>query len=224
MEIDLQNSAIRLALIQFTENGTRSNCPFCIGRQIASVSPGERIVFLNAVHAGQQATVSDEPGSSDDEFLVSFDFEPPGQLMRVHYKRDKFAYFPIQEVPNWLCSLSIDDLCAVEHAALQVVLLASGRNGRKRIWSENILLPLLATVRHRRLPVLGADLWMTLASHGVSETLKGDFCKAFDFGVRLLADLHGRPAIQKKRAKAMSIGRYLTPGQEEYFGSSPGIT
>jgi hypothetical protein len=36
--------------------------------------------------------------------------------------------------------------------------------------------------------------------------------------------MHGRPAIKKRRVKAMSIGRYLTPGQEENGGPSPGVT
>jgi hypothetical protein len=188
---------------------------------IASVSAGERIIILKGMYVGREATVSSEPGFSDDEFLVKFDSDPPNQLTRVIRKLDVFSYLPLGEMPNWLCSLSIDDLCSIDHSALDLaVRLAVGTN---KSWSTNALLPLVATVRQRRVPVLGADLWPTLEAHGIPKTLKQEFGRKFDFAIELLVSLHGRAAIKKRRVRAMSIGRYLTPGQEEYFGASPGI-
>lgn len=102
------------AIIEFTNAGAKSNCPFCIGRMIASVSPGESIIILQGMHAGQCATVSDQPGWSEDEFLVRFDDETRDTLTRINYKRDRFAYFPLGKVPDWLCQLSIDDLSVLE--------------------------------------------------------------------------------------------------------------
>src|SRR5258708_23336985 len=90
-------------------------------------------------------------------------------------------------------------------------------------WSTSALLPLIATVRHRRLPVLGAEPWPTLEAHGIPESLKHDFCRKFDFAIELLISMHGRPPVQKRRVRAMSIGRYLTPFEKKSFGPSPGI-
>jgi hypothetical protein len=211
----------RHVLIQFTEQGARSGCPFCKGRLIASVSVGDRIVILKGARSGQVATVSNRPGLSDDEFLVRFDFQPPNHETRVGYKTDEFAFAPIEQPPDWLCDLSIDDLCAVENAAINVVVKTAAR--RRPVWSAENLLSLISTVWRRRLPVLGSDLWPTFEMHGIPPNQKVTFCRYFDFGVHLLVSMHGRPAIKRKRVKAMSIGRYLTPGQEEYYGPSPGI-
>ena len=219
MEIDLSQPIVRNALGKFTNAGGRSNCPFCKGRMIASVSPGERIVLLQGMHAGQCATVSNQPGWSDDEFFVQFDFEKGRTLTRIHYKRDKFTRLPVGTIPNWLCQLSIDDLSALEDSSLLTALnFASAQ--RNRNWA-NLLLPLIATVRSRRLPILSADVWPTFFAHGFPEKQKSNFNKFFDFGIELLVSLNGRPAIRRKKMQSMSRGRYLTPGQEEYFGPSP---
>jgi hypothetical protein len=222
LELDPDDLRTRHALIRFTEQGALSGCPFCKGRLIASVSGGDRIVILKGRHSGQMATVSSRPGLSDDEFLARFDFQPPNHEMRVSYKRDEFTFAPLERPPDWLCALSIDDLCAVENAAINVVMKTVAKS--RPVWSAENLLSLIATVWRRRLPVLGPDLWPTLEEHGISSNRKVTFCRYFDFGIHLLVSMHGRPAIKKKRVNAMSIGRYLTPGQEEYFGPSPGIT
>jgi len=189
---------------------------------IASVTPGKRIILLQGMYSGLRATVSDQLGWSDDEFLVHFDHESRDTLTRISYKRDKFAYFPIKKIPAWLCHLSIDDLSAVEESSLLTALnLAIAPRSKK--WS-NVLLPLIATVRSRRLPILSADMWPTLIAHGFPAKQKADFCKFFDFGIELLVSLNGRAAIQKKKMPPMSRGRYLTPGQEEYLGPSPILT
>jgi hypothetical protein len=222
MEIDLSLPRVREALIEFTHAGAKSHCPFCKGRMIASVSPGQRIMILQGTRAGQCATISKQPGWSEDEFLVHFDFEESDTLTRVHYRRDKFALIPLDKIPDWLSSLSIDDLSALEESSLYTVLhFASARRNQK--WAD-LLLPLVATVRARRLPVQGVDIWRTLVAHGFSERHKSNFFKFFDFGVELLVLLHGRPAIRRKKMRAMSRGRYLTPGREEYFGPSPYFT
>lgn len=222
MDLDADRSMYRVALIQFTHSGARSRCPFCKGRMIASVSSGDRILVLKGMFAGQEATVLSQPSPVPDEFIVQFDFQAHGEAMRMHYTRDAFVHSPIAEVPPWLCSLSIDDLSALEDAALemsfQLARIAKG------MWSVETILPLVATVRHRRLPVVGADLWLMLEAHGLSPKLKSSFCRAFDFGVQLLVSLHGRPPIRRRRVPAMSIGRYLTPKHQELVGPSPGIS
>jgi hypothetical protein len=189
---------------------------------IASIIPGERIILLQGMYSGLIATVSDQPGWSDDEFLVHFDKDETDTLTRIGYKRDKFAYFPVEKIPDWLCHLSIDDLSAIEESTLLTVLNFAIAPKRRK-WS-NILLPLIATVRSRRLPILSADIWPTLIAHAFPTSQKADFCKFFDFGIELLVSLNGRPAVQRKKMQPMSQGRYQTPGQEEYFGPSPTIT
>jgi hypothetical protein len=222
LELDPADLGAHHAVIQFTEHGIRSGCPFCKGRSIASVSTGDRIVFLKGMHSGQEATVSNEKGLSDDEFLVRFDFRPPGEEKRVSYTREEFAFAPIVQPPTWLCELSIDDLCAIENAAVNFVVKTA--SNRRVVWSAENLLSPISTVWRRRLPATGSDLWPTFQSHGVSPNQRATFCRYFDFGIQLLISTHGRPAIKKKRAKPMSIGRYLSPGQEEYYGPSAGVT
>jgi hypothetical protein len=77
MEFNLADPTTLGALIQFTETGATAGCPFCKGRMIASVSPGDRIIILKGMNVGREATVSRDPGFSDDEFLVKFDSDPP---------------------------------------------------------------------------------------------------------------------------------------------------
>jgi hypothetical protein len=174
------------------------------------------------MNAGREATVSKEPGFSSDEFLVAFDGDLPGHLTRIIRRLDSFAYLPLGKMPKWLCSLSIDDLHSVDESCLQTATLLT--TDAKHKWTVQALLPIIYTVRSRRLPVSGADLWLTLQAHGIRKSLKDGFCRTFDFSIELLFEMNGRPAIKKRRVKAMSIGRYLTPGQEEYFGGSPGVT
>jgi len=215
MKIDFSNAIVRQALVNFTEIGAKSNCPFCRGRMITTVSSGERIILLQGMSAGLCGTVSDRPGYPDDEFLVQFDIERKGTLTRIGYQRDKFAFFPLGEIPNWLCPLSVDDLSMVDEACLDTAL-----NAR---WAD-LLLPLISMVRSRRLPISSADIWPTLVAHGFPTSKKKKFHRLFDFGTRLLLLLNGRPPIQRRKMRPMSRGRYLTPGQEEYLGPSPSLT
>lgn len=220
MEFNLDDPITRTALISFTETGAQAGCPFCKGRMIASVKPAERIIVLKGIYVGRRATVSPEP-SLPDEFLVQFDSDPPNQLTRIAQKRDIFAYSPLGRMPGWLCDLSVDDLCSIDLSAMSLAI--SLAVGHEKNCSVATLLELIGTVRQRRLPMLGADLWPTLEAHGISKRLKNEFCRKFDFAIELLVSLHGRPAIKKRRVKAMSIGRYLTPGEEAHFGPSPRI-
>lgn len=222
MKLDLSQPIVRNSLAKFTTAGAKSNCPFCKGRMITSLRPGDRIIILQGMYSGRAATVSDQPGWSNDEFLVHFDYETGDTLTRIGYKRDRFAYSPIAKIPNWLCHLSMDDLSALDESALLTVInFASAKISEN--WA-NLLLPLIATVRSRRLPVLAADIWPTLTAHGFSRKKMKNFHKFFDFGIELLASLHGRPAIRRKKMPPMSRGRYLTPGQQEYYGPSPSLT
>lgn len=222
MKIDFALPVVRNAIIKFTKTGAKSDCPFCAGRMISSVSAGETIIILQGMYSGRIGTVSDQPGYSDDEFLVHFDLDPKDILTRIGYQRDKFAYFPIKRVPKWLCHLSIDDLSALEESCLDTVLNFAVYKSNAKL--ADLLLPLFATVRSRRLPIIATDVWPTLLAHGFSKKHRSDFQRNFDFGIELLALLHGRPSIQRKKMAPMSRGRYLTPGQEKYFGPSPAIT
>jgi hypothetical protein len=212
----------RRALIRFTEQGARSDCPFCKGRMIAYVSKGDRIVLLKGTHAGREATVSNERGWSDDEFLVQFDGLPRNVERRIGYKRDEFAFAPLEKPPGWLCQFSIDDLCAIENALLDIAVRAVAQP--RPNWDAEVLLPLFQAVRSRRLPVSGRDLWPTLKIHGVGQGKMASFCQRFDFGIRILTLLHGRAPVKRKKVGAMLIGRYQTAGQDEYFGPSPPLT
>ena len=222
MKLDFSLPIVRNTIIKFTENGAKSDCPFCAGRMTSTVSAGETIIILQGMYSGRIGTVSDQPGYSDDEFLVHFEFDPQDILTRIGYQRDKFAYFPIKKIPKWLCHLSIDDLSAIDESCLDTVLNFAVYKSKAK-WAD-LLLPLFATVRSRRLPVMATDLWPTLVAHGFSKKHKSDFQKYFDFGIELLVSMRGRPSIQRKKMAPMSRGRYLTPGQEKYFGPSPAFT
>jgi hypothetical protein len=222
MTIDFSSPRVRRALVKFTETGVRSNCPFCGGRMIASVSPGQRIILLRGMYAGYSATVSDQPGWSDDEFLVQFDVSEEGTLTRISYGRDSFTYSPLKKIPDWLCHLSIDDLSAIEDSCLNTALDFATAKGIPS-WAD-LLLPVFSTIRSRRLPVVSDDIWSTLVAHGFSMKHKQKFKECFDFGLRLLLLFNGRPPIRRRRMAPMSRGRYLTPGQEEWWGPSPTLT
>jgi hypothetical protein len=222
MEIDLRSPKIQVALRRFTKTGAHHGCLFCKGRMIASVKPGDRIVMLKGTNAGYSAVVSKQPGWSEDEFLARFDFQPKTHLTRIHYKHDEFAVAPVAPPPKWLCSFSIDDLCAIEGSTLMVALNMA--NTTRSTWTPESMLALISTVRVRRLPVSGSELWPTLAMHGFHSRLKRSFCAHIDFSLRLLRALHGRAPIKKRRVEAMSIGRYMTPAQLEHYGPSPGLT
>jgi hypothetical protein len=152
MKIDFSLPIVRNAIIKFTKTGANSDCPFCAGRVISSVSAGETIIVLQGMYSGRIGTVSDQPGYSEDEFLVHFDLDPQDILTRIGYQRDKFAHFPIKRAPEWLCHLSIDDLSALEESCLDAVLNFAVHKSNAK--SADLLLPLFATVRSRRLPIM----------------------------------------------------------------------
>ncbi len=139
MKIDFSNLRVRRALVKFTETGAKANCPFCIGRMITSVSPGEKIIILQGMYAGRRATVSDQPGWSDDEFLVQFDVEEKGTLTRISYRLDKFSHFPLRTIPGWLCHLSVDDLSLIDESCLETVLHFATAKA-KTSWADLLLL------------------------------------------------------------------------------------
>jgi len=221
MEIDLSNKNAREALIRVTEAGSRSECPFCTGRMIASVSVGDRIVLLKGANAGKEATVTAERGYDDYEFFVHIDLEPAHYETRISRTRDKFTFLPIDHAPHWLCALSIDDLSAIDEAVVRTAVLFASE--KKPKWSVSMLLPIISVVRSRRLPVSAFDLWPTFEAHDFSSRLSGAFENYFNFAIEMLAEMHGRPPIKRRRVRAMSIGRYLTPTHLEFSGPSPGI-
>jgi hypothetical protein len=220
MEIDLNNHLSLAALVSATENGASAGCPFCIGRKIAYVSKGNRIVFLKDRYAGCEATVVAEKGLNDDEFVVHFDGEPDSHQMRINYKRDSFAFLPISKPPDWLCDLAIDDLNSIDEAIVQTRILLAGKD---IAWSASTLLPIVAVLRGRRLPIVASELWPTLKAHGFPTRSRRSFEAQLNFSLDLLCTMHGRPPIKRRKVKAMSIGRYLTPSEIDFYGTSPGI-
>ena len=220
MEINLNNKPALDALIRTTESGSHSDCPFCKGKMISSIQVGDRVVILQGMYVGRIGTVTADRGWNDDEFLVHFDGEPVTLETRIFYKRDKFAFSPIDKIPNWLCPLAIDDLNAVDEAAVRIAMTMATVG---ELWSVETLLPIIGTVRARRLPIRGADLWPTFEAHGFSSELQNSFEAQFNFAIDLLLAMNGRPPVKRRRVKPMSIGRYLTPARLEFSGPSPGI-
>jgi hypothetical protein len=213
MQLDLSEESARSAFIHATEAGAHSNCPFCMGRMITSVSVGDRIVLLQGANAGRQATVTAKRGLNGSEFLVHFDSEPERYETRIGYSWDKFAFAPIKQLPDWLCRLSIDDLCALDDSVVHTAaLFAVSEN---KTWSVETLLPILNVVRSRRLPLSGADLWPTLEAHGCSPETRSSFENYFDFAIKVLIAMVGRRPIKRKLVDPMSIGRYLTPARSK---------
>jgi len=222
MKVDFSNPRVHRALVKFTGTGAKSKCPFCIGRMITSVAPGQRIILLQGMYAGRCATVSDQPGWSNDEFLVQLDGDDKRTLTRIGYQRDKFTFFPFESIPSWLAELSVDDLSAIDESCLNIVLNFAMAK-RETNWAD-LLLPILSAIRSKRLPVTSHDVWLTLTAHRFPKQHKQKFKENFDFGLRLLLLLNGRPPIKRKRMRPMSRGRYLTPSQEEWSGPAPTLT
>ena len=191
------------ALQKFTEAGAAHNCPFCQGRMISETASGERLLFLNGMRAGRSATVSPAPSPIEGEFLVHMDGDRDDTLWRVSYCRDQFVRAPLQLVPSWMCQLSINDLCALEDAALRSTFRAF-ELGMQTIRVE-VAQSLAAVAWGRRLPINGAQLWAMLEVHGFDDSWKSEFCLLFDFGFSLLVRTHGRQPIKKKKVKPMSI-------------------
>jgi hypothetical protein len=106
MEIDLSDTAARSAFIHATETGAHSNCPFCVGRMITSVSVGDRIVLLQGANAGRPATVTAERGFNDGEFLAHFDLEPDHYETRIGYSWDRFVFALIKYQTGYADCLS----------------------------------------------------------------------------------------------------------------------
>ena len=191
------------ALQKFTEAGAAHNCPFCQGRMISETSSGERLFFLNGMRAGRYGTVSSEPSPIEEEFLVHMDEDHDETLWRVSYCRDQFVRAPLQFVPGRMCPLSINDLCALEDAAIRSTFRAF-ELGVRTIRVE-VAQSLAAVAWGRRLPINGAQLWAMLEVHGFDDSWKSEFCQLFEFGFSLLVATHGRRPIKKKKVKPMSI-------------------
>ncbi len=189
------------ALQKFTEAGAAHDCPFCQGRMITETFSGERILFLNGMRAGHSGTVSPDTSPIEGEFLVHMDGDPDKTLWRVSYSRDQFVRGPLRFVPSWMCSLSINELCALEDAALRSTLRAFELGMR----TVEVAQSLAAVAWRRRLPINGAQLWAMLEAHGFDDSWKSEFCQLFDFGFSLLVGTHGRRPIKKKKVKPMSI-------------------
>lgn len=160
-------------------------------------------MFLKGTRAGLSATVSPDPSPIEGEFLVHMDGDHDDTLSRVSYGRDQFVRAPLQLVPSWMCPLSINDLFALEHAAIRGTWRAC-ESGARTIRVE-VAQSLVAVAWGRRLPINGAQLWAMLEVHSFDDSWKSEFCLLFDFGFSLLVGTHGRRPIKKKKVKPMSI-------------------
>ena len=97
------------------------------------------------------------------------------------------ARAPVSKTGGWGFESLHSCHCAIDNAALMMNLILA-ENGPP-ICSADVLLPIISTVRSRRLPISGTELWPTLQRHGMSEKLKDEFCHCFDFGNELLVSL-----------------------------------
>jgi hypothetical protein len=207
MDVSIRES-IEEDVAAFTEAGARHGCPFCIGRTAGEVKSGDKVVFLKGSCAGRTANVVKTEAPRSELFYVKFLKVTNGTTRICSYQRDEFLRYPLPKVPEWICPLSIEDLCSIENSILDLLLRPSAE---KTIAS---VLPLAkslsSTAWHRRLPVSGSEVFETLRNHGFHDEWQHEFIVLFDFAIDLLTSNHGRPAIMRKRVSPMSIGRYLS--------------
>jgi hypothetical protein len=102
-----------------------------------------------------------------------------------------------------MCPFSVNDLCALEDAAIRSILRAF-ESGVQTIRIE-VARSLAAVAWGHRLPINGTELWAMLEVHGFDDSWRSEFCLLFDFGFSLLVATHGRRPIKKKKVKPMSV-------------------
>jgi len=207
----------------FTYAGELHGCPFCMGRVIAHLQVGDKIVFLRGTDAGRVATVSGLPLDNARLFLVRYEDVAQNNEFFCSYEREEFLRSPWPVIPSWLPMLSIDDLCALENAI--VATIARRTENPSEHWVNPIAKALASTAWHRRLPISGSSVFEILINHGFPEENRHFFVDKFNFAIEVLTSNLGRPSIKRKMVRAMSIGRYVPKVSRiswiEIFGRDP---
>jgi hypothetical protein len=213
-------------IVGFTEAGALYGCPFCIGRTIAQVKSGDRIVFLKGSNAGRTAKVLRSGTPREELFYVRYPKAPKGVSQTCSYGFDEFVLYPLPKVPAWMCPLSIDDLWRIEDSILR--LLKRSIIEQISPGARPLAKALASTVWHRRLPVFATLVFETLRHHGFRDEWQKEFVTLFDFAIDTLISNHGRPAILRKRVPPMSIGRYTSISSRAFwahnFGFDPAVS
>ncbi len=187
--------------------GVASGCPFCRGRMVSVPTPGSKIQILASYRSGWIGTVTPKDTWLDgEEFCVRFDDDPPRVTQRVLLRHDLFVSEPFVDPPQWLPSLSIDDLAVVDEFVVRFCG-ALFQKGKWR-WQDEELYAPIVRFWLSRLPVRGEEIWEVCRAHGMPGRFRKTLVQAFDFGFGLLVSSHGRPPIKRRRVQAMSIGRY----------------
>jgi hypothetical protein len=204
-----------LVVTKGNKSGAVSGCPYCRASENPWPPEGTSLVFLKGIDAGQSGVVvKDSWGTCpSDRFLVKMEYEKTRALRMVMPSHELYLDSKLFVVPAWMPPISIEDNALLHECLLGSLDKITAAHGRSMV--GNSLLGIIATCWWQRLPLDGADIWPMLDAHGVASNLKADFIEFFEFGVSLLTAIQGRPAVKRKRMRAMSQGRYLTKGRRE---------
>ena len=193
--------------------GHRSSCPFCLG--IANPDPpaGEELVFICVSEVGQRARVVDElwqggrPG-----FLLAMDNEREGWFRIVTPGIDYFVLPDALGQTDWIPPLSIEDNIAVHRAILDGLIQPPARRSD---YVQAMAKRLASTCWHRRLPLSGEEVWLTLSAHGAPGQWRDPFVDSVSFGIGLLVASRGRSLNGRRRMAPFAKARYLTERERE---------
>ncbi|RYE34890.1 MAG: hypothetical protein EOP23_03500 [Hyphomicrobiales bacterium] len=196
-------------IVAHTEGGAASGCPFCKGRMVVEVFPGEKIRMFSGFKARRPMIVTASKGWSEDEFLASFSDNPDGSNYRVNFRRDRFCYDEDFNAQGWMPTASVDDIDALEESFVETIRLGDTESGWE--WNDQCLYPIISTIWHRRLPIKGKTIARTLKAHDFCDTEEAHIEKLIDFGLGILIKTNGRDPIKRKIMPSLQRGRYRTP-------------
>jgi hypothetical protein len=205
-----------------TAGGAIAECPFCLARRHPWPQIGTSITLLSGYDVGQSGVVVEDQWGTcpPDRFLVKMAYDESGALRMVMPSHELFLDVKQLVVPAWMPSLSIEDNGFLHESLMRSLEDLKAARGRENV--GKLILALIATCWGRRLPLRGTEVWLLLNAHGVGSQLKSDVIEYFDFGMKLLTETQGRPAVKRRRMPAMSRGRYLTKARRtlraEIFG------
>ena len=207
-EEPMLSSATIQRIVAHTESGAAAGCPFCKGRMVTEVLPGQKIRMFSGFKARRLMTVTASVGWSEDEFLASYDDLHDSSDYRVNFRRDRFCYDEDFRAQEWMPKLSVDDIDAIEESFVE--MLRTGDDGIGWAWNDNCLSEVIGTVWRRRLPIDGKVISDHLKAHGVRKTEQKSIERMFNFGMNILTSTNGREPIRIKAMKPLEKGRYRT--------------
>jgi hypothetical protein len=196
--------------------GDGSDCPYCLAAQNPWPAIGKSLVFLNDTDVGEVGVVVKDVWGTcpSDRFLVRMAYEThPTALRMVMPAHDQYVAVESLRIPSWMPSLSIEDNARLHERFLlcrKALLSAQDRPSFAHTFASIVDL----CWRHR-LPLGGDEVWLVLEAHGIASRWRAEAIELFAFGVRLLTESSGRPAVKRKRMSPMSQGRYLTKAERE---------